>query len=604
MKKTMLKRVLSFTLCMLLVYGLGSLTAAAFDGWSEAYKDYVTNGKYKNSEMVNLGEGGLSSGVRFALHDLDNNGTPELLVDNNASNWSMWYSLVYIFSDGEVRYAGDGGSLAPIGSVSTNMNYPGGFSYNCWRGSGECVYCTLENNKVKSITVYTDNGGSPEPYSSEIKDSTLKAVFDNAKDLDYYEYNAISAMGWDAFCALYGYTADGAAAAAQAEGTTSADGFQLSAEQKSAMDSFLAGCYALNLFPGQEDVFDCEVISSPTVLEMLLANNAFENFYTEEVDNTWVKEKWQGKDPRGAFKDPFEKTNAEQVDWILKNRFNYTDGDILSMREIAENALQAFIAGRETEDEPFYESEGYYYHLYDGAAAGETDVRILNSEYTFRDNFVYVSYTVGEYENAAAATKKTTDFFAKLGYKNRDGQTYWSLYKNSRTKFWDTEESVTQAAAQSEPQTQTDVQNGGAFRIGNLELDLWTVLLIALALIVIVLFVVIIALAVKNSKRKQKRAQMPQPQPAVQQPAVRSVAMPTPQYEPEQPQPQEKPRPEPKFRYRCRETDRSGKCEMCGTDVGMLMRIDAIKGEKINSRFFCRNCAAKIMRQVERDKNT
>ncbi len=362
------------------------------------------------------------------------------------------------------------------------------------------------------------------------------------------------------------------------------------------LEAFLAHVYSMNLRAGQENVFDGESSPDRSFLSMLLQGNAFEMFYPDAVDNSWFKSERSRRDPQGIWKGNYEKTNADQVDWVVKNIFGYSDADISDMRLAAEKAVMEYKYDGGTNGDLFYEYEGYYYHFYDGSDETSADIRILNCVSTEKDGCRYVEYTVGEFEDENAQSAiNVTDFFAKAEYKPVDGRYYWTLRKNDTMQFW-SDETVTEASETADAGEETTEADEGE-KTGFV-LDRST--LIPAALVVAAAGLIIAIAVILARKRRREKAQTQQEELLVQTPQQPLSAQ-RPQAAASVPAPPQVPRPVPPAVRICRDSGVGGMCWMCGQDVRALMRIDDAKGERYETRFYCPDCAGKIMRQSLRE---
>ena len=204
----MKKKLIAFLLTFCMAVCMLPVLAGAASNWYDTYQDFLINRKYltiKNPSWDFDPYWGDDAG--FALRDLDNNGVPEILVDNESEFSAGWMSYVLGYSNGTVYWAGEAGNLGPASIIAKDPKYPGVFAENGRGGSGYCEYFTLKNGKVVSETVLESTFGDPDYQEWRVtKDVGLYNAYKNSAVLQDYTYAQIKSMGWDAFAAKYGFS--------------------------------------------------------------------------------------------------------------------------------------------------------------------------------------------------------------------------------------------------------------------------------------------------------------------------------------------------------------------------------------------------------------
>ena len=212
MKRRLLCFLLSLVLAVPLAVGAAQRPqAAAPADWSSAYRTFVLENDYLREDRT------WSGAPAFALHDLDGDGTPELLARNNATDPSARTSYVYTASDAGLRYAGNTGFRGAADHFAPGSGYPGLYCLEDTGGTLRGTYYALDNGVVTAqpvLTILRPAGQSslfPCTITQDTRDNDLLAVFlpqaasargqASGTVLTYRTVPEIRAMGWDAFAA-------------------------------------------------------------------------------------------------------------------------------------------------------------------------------------------------------------------------------------------------------------------------------------------------------------------------------------------------------------------------------------------------------------------
>ena len=144
----------------------------------------------------------LNDEIPLALHDMDLNGVPELIVGYHAARLGI---AVYTIYGGKVVYAGEMGGKSI--EYSTNKKYHGIFRNDSWKSGAEggLSYAKLSKGKLKHISVmsFSYNRGSRK---ETVKNKTLYNVYKRGvHGLKLYNWKEIRSDGWDNFVKHYGY---------------------------------------------------------------------------------------------------------------------------------------------------------------------------------------------------------------------------------------------------------------------------------------------------------------------------------------------------------------------------------------------------------------
>ncbi len=163
---------------------------------------------------------------------------------------------------------------------------------------------------------------------------------------------------------------------------------------------------------GQEEYDASSPLTGENVLTRIVSHGCCVN--VRLYPGAMPREYWNKRDPRGYW-NSYEAFDVAQVNWIAKNIFNLSDGDIETLTAKAEA-------------EGFFYRSGSSYLTQLGGVGGPGYVltyrlaRIEDGKYHLIYNAAIEGYP--SYNDT---------YYAVLSRKTVDGGTYWSLYKHSRT---------------------------------------------------------------------------------------------------------------------------------------------------------------------------
>ena len=434
--KKCIKGVISILICLVFVagsvsIGLNSITAKAYNSWQDAYNDFTLNSKYRNFSVnyySDLAENFTSDDklIYLFLYDMDTDGTPELFMSNGDPGQISNYAYIFTYSNGNIKQLS---TLYHNIGYTNNSKYKGVFSYSSYYGS--YYYYEKNGQNIKEINISNKNrqsGGEPEIYNQELYDCEITWF----SEVSFPELRKI---GWSAFCKKYGYTVS---ETSESTSKSSDNNFGLTSTQKKDLEKFLQDFYAPD-FPTSCFEFDCTTVTRPTIMENILRYGVFGSYYPGKADYNCLG--YESKsDPRGIFKSygkySYDKSNVNQVDWVLKNILNCNDDYIKTIIKYGEKDL-AYYSNPNSGQFAFYKSGNYYYSQWSAGIGGNCDVYAkINSVTKDGDNYlVYYSIVTFEYDDTLKTPINTYNAYAQLQYKKIDGKYYWSLYKNSKTKF-------------------------------------------------------------------------------------------------------------------------------------------------------------------------
>ncbi len=468
--KKCIKSVISILICLVFVagsvsIGLNSITAKAYSSWQEAYNDFVLNSKYLLSGQDYSGKNNQTGEQPdFALHDMNSDGTPELIVYDG-----LWHPAaadgfnVYMCKNDVVQYIG---SFTTYGvDYITGTEFNGLFLSFAHTGGYNIRYVSIGTNgklKEELLVEGTDrpeNDGETE-YSIRITDKTENIKLYNAfckaggidpdnalnefysgntniKNLNFFTLSEISSMGWASFCKKYGYTVSDSSEISYSI---------LTSNQQKELESFLHHflCTYSDSFangsPATDGMtmsrnYDCNNASNSTLLACLLYYGGYSFFYDSnnfDADNRteyWKTDNNYTKDPKQMYKS-YTKTKASRVDWIAKNLFNCNDNDIDSMRKNGEKAFGTNLQKKDLAC--FYYHSGNYYCETTSGIGGPGYCEIIIDSIKKLGEYYGVEYTYALGDVPDPATYYVKGNRAILKYKTIDGKKYWSLYKHGK----------------------------------------------------------------------------------------------------------------------------------------------------------------------------
>ena len=218
-----MKRIITTIMICVMLCGLLSTGAfASSDRWNEAYRAFILEGGYKTSEQeyYTLGSGDdYDRFARFALYDMDRDGTPELIGYREGSMASCGY-YIYAFRDGEITLLGEAGfrngrfQYAPLSAFgglfyqSGNMGYFPGYYYYLADG-------VLKQEQVVERIYHYDDETDEYDYENVryTQDEELFRLFgdlfdrrekvEGIEELPEYYVPEIRAIGWDNFVSVF-----------------------------------------------------------------------------------------------------------------------------------------------------------------------------------------------------------------------------------------------------------------------------------------------------------------------------------------------------------------------------------------------------------------
>lgn len=193
--------------------------------WSRAYCSFIMSDEYLHTGQETNSEASKNY-QRFSLHDMDDNGIPELLVFNGESMVdSYYYCYTYELNEDEtkgIKYVGNLGFREGKMVYAPNSAYNGIYFQSGNMGFYSGVYYTLENGKINEETVVESTlpenaTNSDELHNVQITDDdALYKTFVGwywdkepetmgLKTIPEFDKNTISEIGWIDFLKTYGY---------------------------------------------------------------------------------------------------------------------------------------------------------------------------------------------------------------------------------------------------------------------------------------------------------------------------------------------------------------------------------------------------------------
>ena len=218
-----MKRRLCLLLALLLMVSLLPVGAAAADaGWKEAYRAFVLDYGYRSSGQKyfdTVQNAVFHEDIRVYLHDMDGDGTPELLLSTGGGSMADMTNYVYRYVNGRVTYAGNAGQRGALLCYAPGTAYRGVFDWTGNMGWMPAMYYSLKSGSVRSerVVVTEDTDAGRQITRRETTDDGLFEAFliaygvDRAKLAESVRSHGpnrflpmatipqIRNLGWDAF---------------------------------------------------------------------------------------------------------------------------------------------------------------------------------------------------------------------------------------------------------------------------------------------------------------------------------------------------------------------------------------------------------------------
>ncbi len=193
------------------------------ENWQQAYYDFIINKGYKTSGQEFL----CLTDPAFALHDLNGDGTPELLAFNGGDCHANGETFAYYAKDGTAQYAGRiGGDIySDVLYYYEGSSYPGVFFGGGGGGYSTVDYRTIQDGQIviENVREYgTDyiNDKFVDFDKKTTSDNELYQLACREEGQQIIRFTEESAMDWESFIASWSNAAISAeqtdAASAQA----------------------------------------------------------------------------------------------------------------------------------------------------------------------------------------------------------------------------------------------------------------------------------------------------------------------------------------------------------------------------------------------------
>ena len=196
----------SFLVCLAAFLLLLTSSALAENDWQDAYHDFIVDEGYKSSgQDYNYDEA-----PSFALHDMDGDGTPELLAYNGAGYHAAGCVYAYTADNGEAKFAGNaGGDIYSDGLYYyDNDQYPGLVTIGGGMGYYNSYYETIENGQLVWEQVayfgedYNVDTGETKPFNQKkTTDNDLYNLTQSETDRHGVMFTDAASLDWDKFIA-------------------------------------------------------------------------------------------------------------------------------------------------------------------------------------------------------------------------------------------------------------------------------------------------------------------------------------------------------------------------------------------------------------------
>ncbi len=436
----MLKRIVAVLLALLLSIGCFagafSVSAAPVGEWSALYEKFMKSGQY-----LKLAE--YEQGARiynFALHDLSGNGIPELISYNGSTSEAGAQYNVFGISSGKVVFLGNIGFRMGKFEIPADKEYFGLYWCNGNMGEYHGVYYTVENGKVKESNVLVEQmkelyeGYVPEEdpddtdedfyYFRTTNDKQLyKACLNATEKLEEVPLEEIQSASWTDFLSKYGYEIP--KPVKHREIKLDADAKYVSIRPQTVPKDLENALLQVLFFAGnyENTDYDCEDPDSWQKLIPWVLTGYFADYpYPGADDCKEFSAPQDGSDPLKKFDDfgGYVRYNAESFDAFAQDVFNCSADDI---KEWISGDLSDTIIPNA------YLKDGYYYAGL-GGIGSIVETALKYSEVLFDGEYFHVFFDYSEkmsHVTGDIADDKEFHTYAKLQYKEKDNQHYWSF---------------------------------------------------------------------------------------------------------------------------------------------------------------------------------
>lgn len=180
--------------------------------WEQLYREYITSREYAQSIQYDIS----AEGPWFALHDMDNDGTPELIF-NGGGEWHEYESHVCTVRDNKVVYLGR--MRGPLGMPDEeghqfgyqyydSGSYPGLFIesqiFGYYQNESQyyCGYFGIQSNRVYEEVV---EATAPDKVLKRTDKEDLYATVKNGtpKLLRFFTLESVQNKKWNEFCTYW-----------------------------------------------------------------------------------------------------------------------------------------------------------------------------------------------------------------------------------------------------------------------------------------------------------------------------------------------------------------------------------------------------------------
>jgi len=180
-------------------------------GWSEAYRVFILDSLYLSSgQRYTTKSDYYSRPIEFALHDIDSNGVPELIIFNGSPDMAGGTNYVYALSASSVAYVGDAGFRESYLYFLDDARYPGVLCSDGNMGYYRTYYYYLKDGVIKEEFVSSEEYTDDFETFTETRHTSDVVLYNASKakreELQFFSISEIRAMTWDGFVSKAGFT--------------------------------------------------------------------------------------------------------------------------------------------------------------------------------------------------------------------------------------------------------------------------------------------------------------------------------------------------------------------------------------------------------------
>lgn len=193
--------------------------------WQDVYHDFILNRKYRVSQAYaddpalyadifgNVYDTSSYSSIGFGLHDIDQDGIPELIADNGYPDGGWSETHIYTCRNGQIHYLGSVSDRAGGPCITNLPDYPGVITSSGNMGYFSTEYTVLlQNGVLHSEIVFSEDYNDPAEEGGWLEKPIIEIVTADEQlyqvihdgtlvDIAWYKEADASESTWPSFIA-------------------------------------------------------------------------------------------------------------------------------------------------------------------------------------------------------------------------------------------------------------------------------------------------------------------------------------------------------------------------------------------------------------------